>query len=120
MSKMLALALLATGLSSGLALASEVTIGRWCDQMALGKREMAIRVTDQGQAVAFSRFYGGSTLSAPLAENAGNIFAVIDSPSGDQYRVVPATGDLQLIDNDGLIRTATRLENEPQPGECLP
>jgi hypothetical protein len=48
----------------------------------------------------------------------GATFAVVDSPSGDVYRIVANTGELQLLDSDGLIRTATKLENEPQPDEC--
>jgi hypothetical protein len=46
------------------------------------------------------------------------MFEIVDSPSGDRYRIVPASGDLQLIDNDGLIRVARRLENRPVPREC--
>ena len=47
------------------------------------------------------------------------VFLVVDSPSGDGYRIVPNSGNLQIFDDDGIIREAARLENIPQPGDCV-
>lgn len=102
----------------------ETTIGRWCDRMIPNSpkynRTMTIQVNDNGMLVAFSRFGDGSTNESKLTERSGGVFFVNGSSSGDRYRIIPATGNLQLIDNDGLIRVANRLENEPRRGDCLP
>jgi len=102
----------------------ETTIGRWCDRMIPNSpkynRTMTIKVNDNGMLMAFSRFGDGSTNESKLTERSGGVFFVNGSSSGDRYRIIPATGNIQLIDNDGLIRVANRLENEPRLGDCLP
>ncbi len=79
---------------------------------------MEIVITDDGAIELRTRYGDGSSAVSELNEQSGGIYAAIGSSSGDKYRIVSADGNLQLLDNDGLIRVATRLENTPQPGEC--
>ena len=65
-----------------------------------------------------SKFNDGSSTVHELREVVGGIYVKIGSHTGDKYRIVPNTGDLQLLDDDGLIRMATRLENSSQINEC--
>jgi len=101
---------------------AETTVGRWCDKqiptMPKYNGILAIVITDDGAIELRSRWGDGSSLVTKLSEQGGGIYAAVGSSSGDKYRVVPADGNLQLLDNDGLIRVAIRLENTPQPGEC--
>ena len=105
------------------AVASETTIGRWCDRMIPSNpqynRTMAIVVTNDGRVVLQSTFNDGSTSVNELREAPSGIYEKIGSGSGDKYRVVPSSGDLQLLDNDGLVRVARRLENTPRRNECV-
>ena len=100
----------------------ETTIGRWCDRtipnMPKHNRTVAIVVTDNGQVVAKSKFGDGSSTTSELRETTGDIYEKIGSRFGDKYRIVPSTGNLQLLDKDGLIRIANRLENTPRSNEC--
>ena len=104
------------------AAADETTMGRWCDRMIPGtptyNRIMAIVVADGGKIVLRSQFGDGSSSRNELRETAGGIYEKIGSPHGDKYRIIPGTGNLQLLDDDGLIRVATRLENTPSRREC--
>ena len=99
-----------------------MTIGRWCDRMIPNQpkynRTMAIVITNDGKTMLKSKFSDGSSSTNELREAAGNIYEKIGSGSGDKYRIVPSTGALQLLDEDGLIRVASRLENTPQRNEC--
>ncbi len=101
---------------------AETTVGRWCDKqiptMPKYNGIMAIVITDDGAVELRMRWGDGSSLVTKLSEQGGGIYAAVGSSSGDKYRVVPADGNLQLLDNDGLIRVAIRLENTPQPGDC--
>lgn len=111
--------LLVLGTSTAVA---ETTIGRWCDRMIPSSpeynRTMAIVVVNDGEVVLRSKFGDGSSDVRELREAAGYIYEVVGSRAGDKYSVVSSTGNLQLLDDDGLIRVATRLENFPTPGEC--
>ena len=101
---------------------AETTIGRWCDKqiptMPQYNGIMEIVITDDGAIELRTRYGDGSNAVSVLNEQPGGIYAAVGSGSGDKYRVVPSDGNLQLLDNDGLIRIATRLENTPQSGEC--
>lgn len=101
--------------------AAELVLGRWCDRMVPNNPDywVVLEIVSEGDRV-FRRMIepGGNVSEAALTEQGGNVFARSDSPTGDSYRIVPNDGALQLIDNDGLIRTARRLENQPTPGEC--
>ena len=104
--------------------ADESTIGRWCDRMIPNmpkyNRTMAIVISNDGRTLLRAEFGDGSSSTNELRETAGNIYEKIGSATGDKYRIVMSTGDLQLLDQDGLIRVAVRLENTPRSGECSP
>ena len=111
-------------LYSSPATAEETTLGRWCDRMVptnpKSNREITIKVTASGDTIAAYRFVSSAAREAELIEQTGARYLVKDSSHGDGYRIVPSSGELQLIDRDGLIRVASRLEKSPQPGDCLP
>ena len=100
----------------------EITIGRWCDRMIpnIPKYDsiLAIFITSDGKVILKAEYGDGSSGMYELRERSGNIYEKIGSSLGDKYRIVPSTGNLQLLDDDGLIRVATRLENTPQSNEC--
>jgi hypothetical protein len=100
----------------------DVVIGRWCDRMVPGMPRMnavlEIKISELEGVIIDSSFQDGSSLRRVLEERGNEIYADPDSASGDRYRIVSSTGDLQLLDDDGLIRTARRLENVPRAGEC--
>lgn len=98
------------------------TIGRWCDRMIPSmpkfNRTMTIIIDNNGAPVLNSKFNDGSSSKDKLKEDKGGFYIKIGSKHGDKYRVVENSGNLQLLDSDGLIRTAKRLENTPKKGEC--
>ena len=100
----------------------ETTIGRWCDRMVPNmpkfNRIMSIVVKNDGRVFLRSFFKDGSSSVRELQEIGGSIYKIINSPTGDKYRIIPSTGNIQVLDNDGLIGIATRLENAPKYGEC--
>lgn len=104
------------------AASADTVPGRWCDRMLPTMPKfngvMTIALKDDGQVVLRTKFGDGSSKVVQLQELAGSIYAKTGSPTGEKHRVVPSDGSLQLIDNDGIIRTATRLENTPKSGEC--
>ena len=81
-------------------------------------RTMAIVIAEEGKVVLKSQFGDGSSSTNELREAAGGIYEKIGSPNGDKYRIIPGTGNLQLLDDDGLVRVAARLENTPSSREC--
>ncbi len=100
---------------------AETVLGRWCDKVLPSLPQynsvITIVITDEGKVMLQDRFADGySALDQELREAAGGIYETVGTD--DKYRIVPSTGNLQLIDNDGLIRTAIRLENTPRSGEC--
>ncbi len=99
-------------------------LGRWCDQMIPNSnkfnRIITIYLSKDGIPWASSKFYDGSAGKRKLADLGKGMFKVIGSSVGDKYRIVPNTGELQLLDNDGFIRTAKRLETSSRPRDCLP
>ncbi|WP_294924186.1 hypothetical protein [uncultured Paracoccus sp.] len=109
------------GLASSIGMASEVTIGRWCDAFApsVNITQTIEFVTSSNKSLTIRRSFSDGSGSETVLEELGNeTYAEADASFGEKYRIVPSTGDLQLLDDDGLIRTAKRLENAPQEGEC--
>ena len=102
--------------------AAETTIGRWCDRMLPNlpgyNQILSIVVADDGRVIGKFEFSDGFSRVVELREDVGGIYSVIGSRSGDKLRIIPTTGELQLLDDDGLIRLAIRLENTPKNGEC--
>lgn len=103
----------------------EMLIGRWCDRMLPGDLRfnivMSIVVGGGGSAYLKSEYGDGSSGIVQLREAVGSVYYDVEnvghpSDPDDHYRIVQSTGDLQLLDIDGLIRVATRLENSPQYG----
>lgn len=99
------------------------TIGRWCDEMVPGnskfRSEITITSTAGGSKTATVRFSDGSQKARQLSELSGGRLLVVGSNTGDQYRISEGSGDLELSDRDGYIRSARRLGNTPRPGDCL-
>lgn len=97
-------------------------IGRWCDRMIptmpSANAKLTIRISQSGQPEMYSIYGDGSENTKILKELAGDMYSNPDSSDGDRYRIVSSSGDLQLIDNDGLIRIAKRMENTEQTNEC--
>lgn len=104
------------------AAAADTIIGRWCNRSISGNprsnQVLAIVATDAGKVVLISQFGDGSSGTDELRETAGGIYELVGSRSGDKYRIIPSTGNLQLLDADGFIGVATRLENTPRSREC--
>lgn len=98
------------------------TVGRWCDQlipnMPKYNRVMSIVITDKGVAELRSDFNDGSGSVEELRERSSDKYESTEAQSGERYRIISENGDLQLIDEDGPIRTAQRLEEDAQPDEC--
>lgn len=102
---------------------SETMIGRWCDQpvptMPRLNQIIEIVLTEQGAFELRSEFGDGSTRVAELEEVSGDLYRDVGGSFGERYRIVSSDGSLQLIDDDGIIRVARRLENAPTAGECF-
>ena len=79
---------------------------------------LSVVVADDGRVIGIFEYGDGSSRAVELREDAGGVYSVIGSNSGDKLRAIPSTGQLQLLDDDGLIRIAIRLENTPEDGEC--
>lgn len=98
----------------------ELIIGRWCRNVGMNfVEEMKIAVGTSGQPVLISRYNDGSELRQNLVELSGMIYKITSSSFNDTLRIVEATGNLQLLDNDGLIGLAQRLGNVEKQGDCL-
>lgn len=99
------------------------TIGRWCDEMVPGnakfRSEITITSSTVGSKAATVRFSDGSQKARQLSELSGGRLLVVGSNTGDQYRISEGSGDLELSDRDGYIRSARRLESSPRSGDCL-
>ncbi|MEQ8354637.1 MAG: hypothetical protein RH942_03795 [Kiloniellaceae bacterium] len=122
----LAACAIAIALSAGLVpegAQADTVLSRWCWQMLPSGKEMnavlKIVVTNSGAVELHSDFFDGGSLVSELREAEGGVFENVDSPSGDKYRIVRNTGNLQLIDDQGLIDTAQRLDNNAGNDDCL-
>ena len=100
----------------------ELVIGRWCDRplpsMPSSNNIITIRIDENGGIELLRHFLnsGSETMKKTLTEIDSNVYR--DDNANERYRIVSSTGNLQLLDDDGLIRSATRLENFPVEGEC--
>lgn len=116
----LALAFVLFGLAPTLA-QPDIVIGRWCDRPIPNMRvaDSVITIVVRGKAATIKREFSdrkSKPSTKRVAERGGEVYM---TPSGDGYRIVSSSGDLQLFDGNGIIRTARRLENTPSPGDCL-
>ena len=103
------------------AVQADTTIGRWCDKalptMPQYNGILRIIVTADGETEMRIRFADGSRTVTKLRKEDGGIYAAIGSRSGDRYRIEP-DGSLPLLDNNGLVRVATRLADTFERGDC--
>ena len=103
--------------------AAETVLGRWCDHRVPSMPQyngvIELVSTDAGVLQAHYRFADGSELTEQIRKKSKTTYEVIESATQDQYRVVPGTGDLQLIDQDGIIRTAKRLRSSHEAASCI-
>lgn len=99
----------------------EIILGRWCDRpipkLSIADNVITIKVNNHRKPQLIKDFRGAKSEVAPLREKSGNVF--MGGDHGEGYRIIPNTGDLQLFDQDGIIRVATRLEGTPRDGECF-
>lgn len=98
-------------------------LGRWCDVMVPTgnmNRVITIILSKKGIPEAKVKYFDGSAGNYQLTDLGNGMFKVNGRDSGDKYRIVPNNGELQLLDNDGFIRTARRLETSSKSGDCLP
>lgn len=101
---------------------AETVVGRWCDRsipnLAVGDRIMTIVIRDNGNIDVVSTFRSSAPLVQRLREQRGSVYSIVGSGTGDRMRIT-TSGHLALLDNDGFIREATRLDSTPRPRECL-
>ena len=87
------------------------TESAWCDVLVRGTPRIVativLSIDGTGHAVMTSRFSDGSSLQQELVFENG-IYGVRESPSGDSYQI-RADGSLDILDNDGLVRSARAL-----------
>jgi hypothetical protein len=100
----------------------ELFLGRWCDKQVPNipayNGVLEIAVSESG-AVELRRYYGDkSSGTSSLTQSDNGTYWVDGSSSGDSFRIVQSSGDLQLLDNEGLIRVASRISDSPQSREC--
>lgn len=101
----------------------EWTIGRWCDAgVADGAGDnRLVAIMYKEPETYFSRITdsSGEQTEDVLSLLPGDIYVREGNVYGERLRVHRSTENLQLMDNDGVKATYTKLENEPQPGDCL-
>lgn len=100
----------------------ELLVGRWCDKqvpsMPIYNGILEIVSTEPGVIELRRRYGDGSSGTSTLTQSVEGIYAVANSTSGDRYRIVSSSGSLELLDDEGLIRVATRLSDKSREGEC--
>ena len=103
--------------------AAETSLGLWCDHRAPSMPQyngiIELVSTDAGVLQARFRFADGSEVTQQVRKKSKTTYEVINSTWREQYRVVPRTGDLELIDQDGIIRTAKRLRSSRETASCI-
>jgi len=109
-------------ISTTSSIAAGSLIGRWCDwpipNMDNLDNLMTITTDDKGE-VYLERFYKSGRESKVLLRRISNTkFNTVGSATGNNYRIQKGSGHLQIRDNEGLIRSARRLENSMVDGEC--
>ena len=112
---------IALALTPSISSASEIVIGRWCDVLVPNSsftRTMTLVIVPDGSLVFRHSFSDGSSGEYEMVELGNETYAEVEAEFGQKYRIVQSSGDLQLLDEDGLIRIARRLENAPRTGEC--
>lgn len=114
--------LVLSGLSVTSVASADTVVGRWCDKPLSSLPDLnciiEIVITDDGEVEMRSSYGDGSSSVQKLEEQSGQMYVAVDNKFGEKYRIVAESGDLQLLNYDGLIRVARRLEDTPQLREC--
>ena len=101
---------------------ADSVVGRWCDKPLAGvpalNGVMEIVVIDDDRVELRVSYGDGSSKVTKLTQESATVYAEIDNQFGQKYKIVSSDGNLQLLDQDGLIRVTVRLENTKQEGEC--
>ncbi len=98
----------------------QIIVGRWCHTMGtFYTQEIKVSIEGNGEVIMRSRFNDGSSMERKLIELPNSIYKLAEQESDVSFRIVKATGELQLLDSDGLIGTAKRLENIEKPKDCV-
>ena len=100
----------------------EQLVGRWCDKqvpsMPVYNGILEIVSTDSGVIELRRRYGDGSSGTSTLTQIDEETFAIVNSASGDRYRIVTSNGSLELLDDEGPIRVAARLSDISRQAEC--
>ncbi len=100
---------------------ADVSVGRWCDRMLPGLAD-SYRIVEivhrEGGAIEMRYvFMDGTNDFTGLQLVADDLYALMGSPFGD-HLFINSLGNLEMFDEDGLIRVAERLGDSPRSGEC--
>ena len=93
-------------------------VGRWCYKPGtLPKIWQVLEIHRVGSRYQLLQLANdGSRRTVDLVQS-GNSFGEVGSDTGDRYEI-DAEGFLGVLDNEGLIGTAEKLSNVPQPNDC--
>ena len=100
----------------------QTLVGQWCDRPveSIPGTFAIYEITLDERAVPFVHitFADGSSLQEELVVAVNNTFDKT-SPDGDYFHINPETGQLDLMDEFGLIRSAKPIESKTQFSKCL-
>jgi hypothetical protein len=98
---------------------AEVVVGRWCDPGGAAPAVIEIVHLDSDAFEARITGADGAAVARPLDGPYEYSFPVTGTTRHEAYVVHDATGDLELIDVTGLLRTARRMAHMAAPETCL-
>lgn len=100
------------------ALADDTVLGRWCDHPIpnMATMDNVITLSRMSGRPTGRQEFRTSSLDLELVETTENVFQQVDSRDG--FRIA-ADGNLELFDEEGPIRTATRLGSAAGLEDCL-
>lgn len=98
---------------------AETVVGRWCDPGGAAAAVIEIVHLDSDAFEARITGADGAALTRPLDGPYEYSFPVTGTTRHEAYVVHDATGDLELIDATGLLRTARRIADMAAPDTCL-
>jgi hypothetical protein len=98
---------------------AENVVGRWCDPGGTAPSVIEIVHLDSDAFEARITGADGAALTRPLDGPYEYSFPVTGTTRHEAYVVHDATGDLELIDTTGLIRSARRMADMAAPETCL-
>ena len=93
-------------------------IGRWCDEEWNDGVVYEISKTDGGDILLHRRHDGDQASQTNLLQAGGGIYLNPSSEYGEYYSVVASTGDLEMFDREGFIRTLRYLAEGETSQHC--